>query len=112
MFIGGETMEIRCAECRAVVQIPDARVPPNSPFRLNCPQCKAKILANTKREPSLDARLDEKPHPSPSAAPPHRTDEADEALPDGPDYLTLDQPAALLCLNRQDSRGEVKTLLE
>ena len=106
-------MEIRCEECRAIIQIPDARVPQNSTFRLNCPRCKQKIIANTKATDCLageqsDLRLS----PSPSGMPPLVNDEAANDLPDAVDYLAPGQPAALLCINREDSRGELKGLLE
>ena len=57
-------MEIRCEECRAVIQIPDERVPRNITFRVNCPRCKRKILANTKTTNSLeDRRTNASPDP-------------------------------------------------
>jgi DNA-binding response OmpR family regulator len=50
--------------------------------------------------------------PRTPAAPAFSPDEAGDDLPEATDYLPLDQPAALLCLRRQEARGEVKTLLE
>ena len=106
-------MEIKCEECRAVIQIPDERVPQNSTFRLNCPRCKQKILANTKTINSLDERptnvsLD----PGTAALTPPGNDDAVDDLPDAVDYLAPGQSAALLCINRVESRGEVKAMLE
>jgi CheY-like chemotaxis protein len=106
-------MEIRCEECRAVIQIPDERVPQNSTFRLNCPRCKRKILANTKTTNSLDERRTNVSLDAGTAeVTPLRNDDAIDDLPDALDYLSPGQSAALLCINRVESRGEVKAMLE
>jgi predicted Zn finger-like uncharacterized protein len=107
-------MEIRCEECRAIIQIPDTRLPQNSTFRVNCPRCKRKILVTTKtvQDPekprshvSLDADTAEVPL--------HGDDDAaDELLPDTMDSLSPGQLAALLCLNRAESCNAVKSMLE
>jgi CheY-like chemotaxis protein len=39
-------------------------------------------------------------------------DDAVDDLPDGMDYLPPGQAAALLCINQEESRGEVKAMLE
>jgi CheY-like chemotaxis protein len=106
-------MEIRCEECRAVIQIPNERVPQNSVFRLTCPRCKRKILAHTKTTNSLDERrtnvcLDV----GTVGVTPLGNDDAVDDLPDAMDYLSPGQSAALLCINRAESRGEVKAMLE
>jgi CheY-like chemotaxis protein len=106
-------MEIRCEECRAVVLIPDERVPRNSTFRLNCPRCKRKILANTKNTNGLDERrTDGSLAPSTSRVIALGNNDAVDDLPDGMDYLPPGQAAALLCINQEESRGEVKAMLE
>ena len=106
-------MEIKCEECRAVIQIPDERVPQNSTFRLNCPRCKQKILANTKTINSLDERpTNVSPDPGTAALTSPGNDDAGDDLPDAVDYLAPGQSAALLCINRVESRGEVKAMLE
>jgi predicted Zn finger-like uncharacterized protein len=106
-------MEIKCEECHAVIQIPDERVPQNSTFRLNCPRCKRKILVNTKTPKSLDeCRTDIDLAPSASAVTPPANDEAVDSLRDAMDYLSAGQSAALLCMNRTESRNEVKAMLE
>jgi predicted Zn finger-like uncharacterized protein len=106
-------MEIRCQECHAAIQISDERLPQNSTFRLNCPRCKRKILAQTKTMNSLEEhRLDVTPAPDTSGMPAVGSDDASDDLPDVMDYLPTGQPAALLCMNRQESRGDVKTMLE
>ena len=106
-------MEIRCEECHAMIQIPDARVPQNRAFRLNCPRCKRKILANAKTTNSLDeCRTNVSLAPNPSGVNPLRNDDAVDDLPDAMDYLSPGQSAALVCINREESRGEVKAMLE
>jgi CheY-like chemotaxis protein len=44
--------------------------------------------------------------------PPLVNDDAANDLPEAVDSLAPGQPAALLCINREDSRGELKGLLE
>jgi predicted Zn finger-like uncharacterized protein len=106
-------MEIRCEECRAVIQISDERVPQNSLFRLNCPRCKRKILANTKTTDSLDERRSNGSlAPSTLGVIALGNDDAVDDLPDAMDYLPPGQSAALLCINQEESRGEVKAMLE
>jgi predicted Zn finger-like uncharacterized protein len=106
-------MEIRCEECRAVIQIPDGQVPPNSTFRLNCPRCKRKILASTKTTNGPDSRTtDARLDPAASRATPLGNAETVDDLPDAIDYLPPGQPAALLCMNRADPRSDVKPMLE
>jgi CheY-like chemotaxis protein len=106
-------MEIKCEECHALIQIPDERVPQNSTFRLNCPRCKRKILANTKTPKSLDeCRTNIGLDPSPSAVTHPTNEEAGDSLRDAMDYLSAGQTAALLCMNRTESRGDVKAMLE
>jgi predicted Zn finger-like uncharacterized protein len=106
-------MEIKCEECRAVIQIPDVQVPQNSTFRLNCPRCKRKILASTKITNGLDRRttnasLDLATSGATSLG---NADTAEE-LPDALDYLPPGQPAALLCMNQAEARRAVKPMLE
>jgi predicted Zn finger-like uncharacterized protein len=106
-------MEIRCDDCRAVIQIPDERVPPNSTFRLNCPRCQRKITASMKTsesrgerqaDPGLPATLAEK-----TALP---SDDPDDALPETMDRLQPGQASALLCIDRDECRHELKVMLE
>jgi predicted Zn finger-like uncharacterized protein len=106
-------MEIKCDECHAVIQIPDERVPQNSTFRLNCPRCKRKILAHAKTTNSLDERRSNVSlAPSTSGVTPPVNDEAINGFPDAMTYLSPGQSAALLCINRIESRGDVKAMLE
>jgi CheY-like chemotaxis protein len=44
--------------------------------------------------------------------PPLMNDDAVNDLPDAVDYLAPGQPAALLCINREDSRDELQGMLE
>ena len=106
-------MEIICEECRAVIHIPDERVPQNIMFRLNCPRCKRKILVNTKTmnsldEPRTDVTLDDATAGVTSLG----NDDTVDELPDAMDYLSPGQSAALVCINRPESRSEVKLMLE
>lgn len=106
-------MEIRCEECGAVIQISDERVPQNSTFRLNCPRCKRKILAQTKTVNNVEEhRPNVSPAPDTSGVPALGSDDATDEPPDVMDYLPSGQPAVLLCMNGQESRGDVKTMLE
>ena len=106
-------MEIRCDDCRAVIQIPDERVPQNSTFRLNCPRCQRKITASMKTsesrgerqaDPGLPATLAEK-----TALP---SDDPDDALPETMDRSRPGQASALLCIDRDECRHELKVMLE
>jgi zinc-ribbon domain len=106
-------MEIRCEECRAVIQIPDERLPRNSAFRLNCPRCQRKILANTKTSESLgEGQADLRLPPSLPEETPPLSEEADNDLPEVMDRLQPDQSAALLCMNQEECRVELKVMLE
>jgi CheY-like chemotaxis protein len=106
-------MEIRCEECHAVIQIPDERVPRNTTFRLNCPRCKRKILANTKTTNTLDdRRTNGSLAPSASGVIALGDDNAVDDLPDAMESLPPGQSAALLCINQEEPRGDVKAMLE
>jgi zinc-ribbon domain len=106
-------MEIRCEECHAVIQIPDERVPRNSTFRLNCPRCKRKILANTKTTNSLDERrTNGSLARSISGVIALGDDDAVDDLPDGMDHLPPGQAAALVCINQEECHGEVRSMLK
>jgi predicted Zn finger-like uncharacterized protein len=105
-------MELRCDECRAVIQIPDERVPQNGSFRLNCPRCKRKIQASVK---TSDNREDPAHLSLPPSLPEKTTllsDAADDALPEATDRLQPGQASALLCVNGEKSRHELKVMLE
>lgn len=106
-------MEFICEDCQAVIQIPDERVPQNSTFRLTCPRCKRKILASTKTSESFgEGKTNVSLSPGPSEVTPLGNDDAVDDLPDAMDYLSPSQSAALLCINRAESRGQVKGMLE
>jgi hypothetical protein len=88
-------------------------VPQNSAFRLTCPRCKRKILANTKITDDLDERkLPGSLDTGAAAVNPLGHDEAVDDLPDTMDYLSPGQSAALLCINRAEPRDAVKATLE
>lgn len=106
-------MEIKCEDCRAVIQIADERVPPNRTFRLNCPRCKRKILANTKATDTLiGEKGDLDASPRPSRTPPLVDDDAVSDLVEAMDYLAPGQPAALICIDGEDFRDKFKGMLE
>ena len=41
-------MELLCEACRAVIRIPEEKLPTNSTFRMTCPRCMNKIHVSTK----------------------------------------------------------------
>jgi CheY-like chemotaxis protein len=106
-------MEFICEDCQAVIQIPDERVPQNSAFRLTCPRCKRKILASTKTSESFgEGKTNVSLSPGPSEVTPLVSDNPDDDLPEAMDCLQPGQSAALLCVNREESRGELRAMLE
>ncbi len=106
-------MELRCEACHAVIQIPDERVPQSGTFRLNCPRCKRKILASMK---TSDSREEDQAHLSPASSlaenTPLLSDASDDVLPEAMDRLHPGQASALLCVNREECRSELKVMLE
>jgi CheY-like chemotaxis protein len=106
-------MEFICEDCQAVIQIPDERVPQNSAFRLTCPRCKRKILASTKTSESFgEGKTNVSLSHGPSEVTPLVSDNPDDDLPEAMDCLQPGQSAALLCVNREESRGELRAMLE
>jgi CheY-like chemotaxis protein len=106
-------MEFICEDCQAVIQIPDERVPQNSTFRLTCPRCKRKISASTKTSESFgQCKTNVSLSPGPSEVTPLVTDNPDDDLPEAMDCLQPGQSTALLCINREESRGELRAMLE
>ena len=106
-------MEFICEDCQATIQIPDERVPQNSTFRLTCPRCKRKILASTKTSESFgQCKTNVSLSPGPSEVTPLGSDNPDDDLPEAMDCLQPGQSAALLCINREESRGELRAMLE
>jgi CheY-like chemotaxis protein len=106
-------MELKCEDCRAVIQIPDARVPQHGLFRLNCPRCKRKIEARTSLP---DTRAGDQAHPGTPASlvekPALLSDDLDDVLPEARDSVQPGRPSALLCVNRDESRSQLKVMLE
>ena len=106
-------MELLCEDCQAVIQIPDERVPRNSMFRFTCPRCKRKIVASTKTTVGLgESNANVNLTVSPSEATPAAHDDPDEGVPEVMDSLQHGQSAALLCIDRQESRDGLKIQLE
>jgi CheY-like chemotaxis protein len=106
-------MELRCEDCQAVIQIPDERVPQSGTFRLNCPRCKRKIQASVK---TPENREDSQDHLGLSASLTEKTtllsNNPSDALSEVMDYIPPGQASALLCVNRDESRRELKVMLE
>ena len=106
-------MELRCEDCRAVIQIPDERVPQSGTFRLNCPRCKRKIQASVK---TPENREDDQTHLGLPASLTEKTtllsNDPSDALPEVMDYIPPGQASALLCVNREECRRELKVMLE
>jgi CheY-like chemotaxis protein len=106
-------MQIRCEACGTLIQIPNERVPPKSTFRLTCPRCKRKILANTRTTDSMEGDgMNVSSTLGTSGIASVVDDNAVNELPDAMDSLPPGQSAALLCINREESRGELKGMLE
>jgi hypothetical protein len=106
-------MELICENCQTVIQIPAERVPQNSAFRLSCPRCKRKIVVSTKTpERQVDAQSNVGLTPSVSEVTSAATVNPDEGLPEVMESLQHGQSAALLCVNRQEAHGTLKTILE
>jgi predicted Zn finger-like uncharacterized protein len=106
-------MELRCDDCRAVIQIPDERVPPNSTFRLNCPRCQRKITASIKTSENRgEGQADPGLPPSLTEKPPLPSDDPHDVLPEAMDRLQPGQASALLCINRDECCHELKVMLE
>jgi hypothetical protein len=106
-------MELRCEDCQAVIQIPDERVPQSGTFRLNCPRCKRKIHGSVNASENREGGLDHLSLPTSLAektAP--LTDDPSDALPEVMDYIPPGQASALLCVNGDASRSELKLILE
>jgi hypothetical protein len=106
-------MELRCEDCQAVIQIPDERVPQSGTFRLNCPRCKRKIQASVK---TPENREDGQAHLGLPMSLAEKTillsNDPSNALPEVMDYISPGQASALLCVNRNESRSELKVMLE
>ena len=106
-------MELRCEDCQAVIQIPDDRVPQSGTFRLNCPRCKRKIQASVK---TPENREDGQAHLGLPAGLAEKTtvlsDDPSDALPEVMDYIPPGHASALLCVNLDESRRELKVMLE
>jgi hypothetical protein len=106
-------MELRCEDCQAVIHIPDERVPQSGTFRLNCPRCKRKIQATVT---TPEYREDGQAHLDLPASLAEKTtllsNEPSDALPEVMDYIPPGQASALLCMNGDESRRELKVMLE
>jgi hypothetical protein len=106
-------MDLICEDCQTVIPIPDERVPQNSTFRLTCPRCKRKIVASTKTSENLGVgQANLSLPPSLAEKTPLLSDEPDDALPEAMDALQPGQSSALLCVNREECRSEIKVMLE
>jgi zinc-ribbon domain len=106
-------MEISCEECHAVIQIPEDRVPRGSAFRLTCPRCKRKILAGPKiSEGSEKGAVLLIQSRSLSEVSPLANQASDDDPPQLLDSSHPGQIVALLCVNRQESRDELRAILE
>ncbi len=106
-------MELMCEDCRAVIQISDELVPTNSTFRLTCPRCKRRIVVTAK---TLERQVGSK------IADNMATGSKEVAFPtgNGPEEefaeemssLPPGRIAALLCLDRDNTCGMLKAVLE
>jgi predicted Zn finger-like uncharacterized protein len=106
-------MEIRCAACHAVIQIPDERVPAHGAFRISCPRCKRKIQVE---RPTPATLLEDQVHlHSPQSLMeqlPPLSEAADAGAPKAIDRIQPGQSPALLCVNEGQRRRELQIMLE
>jgi CheY-like chemotaxis protein len=106
-------MEFICEDCQAVIHIPDERVPQNSTFRLTCPRCKRRIVGSTKTSESFgEGKTNVNLSSGPSEVTPRVSDHLDDDLPEAMDCLQPGQSAALLYVNPEESRSELRAMLE
>jgi len=106
-------MELLCDACQAVMQIPDDRVPPHTPFRVTCPRCKQRIVAVAK---ASESKLETKHTPSRDNLPMEATGPEEEAVEEfsgeAIDALQPGQSLSLLCVDQEESRSSLKSLLQ
>lgn len=106
-------MELICDACHTVVHIPDERVPPNTAFRVACPRCKQRIVAERRPPEAMTgekgtlAGMDRVPGIPGSSN--ERGDESSLA-PFGP--LRPGQRASLVCIKAPEARTLLKGILE
>jgi predicted Zn finger-like uncharacterized protein len=106
-------MELRCEECQAVIQIPDERVPASGAFRFSCPRCKRTIQVGQKAPEHRPEDLAHLSSPRSLAEQlPRLSHAVDEAIPEAMDRLQPGQSCALLCVNEEQRRRELKAMLE
>jgi hypothetical protein len=106
-------MELICQDCRAVIQISDERVPPNSAFRLTCPRCKSKIVVSMKTPENQEAdKIAMSTATGSNEVYPPIDDAPGESVGEEMDTLQLGQPAVLLCLDRDHPCGGLKSVLQ
>ena len=112
-FARGEDMEVLCDECQATIQIPDERVPFKTTFRVKCPRCQRKIVANSKSDREevkiigtpLSADL-------PSKAPHSEGATSEEFLCETTERPHPGHHICLLCLDQKKGLAFLKSLLE
>jgi len=106
-------MELTCDACRATIQIPDERVPPNATFRVTCPRCKQKIVASSRRpEPPADGKGGTLPAAHAAEVPSAAADTDDEFPEEAAEPAHPGQHTALLCMDGADVRTHLKSALE
>lgn len=105
-------MELLCNACQAVMQIPDDRVPVNTTFRVICPRCRQKIVAVSK---ASESKMESEHTPSDDSLPMQATGPEEEAVEEfsgeAIDALQPGQSLALLCVDQEESRSFLKSLL-
>lgn len=98
--------------CQAVMQIPDERVPRNTTFRVTCPRCKHKIAATSKSSQTEIEVNHAAPHDSLllKATSPQR-EAVEEFSVEMMDALQPGQSISLLCVDQEEDRSFLKSLL-
>lgn len=106
-------MELICEDCRAIIQIADERVPPNSTFRLTCPRCKRRIVVSPKAPENQGAgKLTVSTSVHTDEESPLIGDNLRDACVDDMDMLQSGQSTALLCLDGDHRLEVLKSVLQ
>jgi CheY-like chemotaxis protein len=106
-------MELLCEDCQAAISIPDERVPLNATFRITCPRCKRKNTASTKRCEVPAGSMHQEPAPvSPSEANAQTNENANASLLDPLERSVGGQSIAFLCVDQEETRTAIRSILE
>jgi CheY-like chemotaxis protein len=107
-------MELMCEDCRAIIQVSDARVPSNSTFRLTCPRCKKKIVVSAKAPEIQEggSKIAGSTAVGFTEVAPPTCNSLKEEFAEEMGSLPPGQSTALLCLDRDDAREVLQAVLQ